>query len=85
MLAKIDARIFGVHGVMYESQAAITQVNVILGDVQTSLKNVDAVLAQAQAIGSNVQEATVDLVVLRKQVEMSLRKVEHLVSEINRK
>lgn len=85
LLAKTDARIFGVHGVMDESQAAITQINVILGDVQTSLKNVDAVLVQAQAIGSNVQEATVDLVVLRKQVEMSLRKVEHLVSEINRK
>jgi phospholipid/cholesterol/gamma-HCH transport system substrate-binding protein len=85
LLAKTNARIFGAHGVMDESQAALSQVNAILGDVRTSLKNVDAVLAQVQAIGSNVQVATADLGVLRKQVEMSLRKVEHLVSEINRK
>ena len=85
LLAKTDKRIFGVDGVMDESQTAIAQVNVILSDVQTSLKNVDAVLTHAQAIGSNAEIATADLGALREQVEMSLRKVEHLVSEINRK
>ena len=85
LLAKTDQRIFGVDGVMDESQTAIAQVNVILSDVQTSLKNVDVVLTQAQAIGSNAEIATADLGALREQVEMSLRKVEHLVSEINRK
>jgi phospholipid/cholesterol/gamma-HCH transport system substrate-binding protein len=85
LLAKTDSRVFGVDGVMDESQAAITQVNKLLSDVRTSLKSVDVVLAQAQVIGSNAEEASADLSVLREQVEASLRKVEHLVNEINRK
>jgi phospholipid/cholesterol/gamma-HCH transport system substrate-binding protein len=85
LLAKTDSRVFGVDGVMDESQAAITQVNELLSGIRTSLKSVDVVLAQAQVIGSNVEVATVDLVVLREQVEASLRKVEHLVNEIDRK
>jgi len=85
LLAKTDSRVFGVDGVMDESQAAITQLNELLSDVRTSLKSVDVVLAQAQAIGSNAELASVDLSVLREQVEASLRKVEHLVNEINRK
>ena len=85
LLAKTDSRVFGVDGVMDESQAAITQVNELLSDVRTTLKSVDVVLAQAQVIGSNVEVASVDLVVLREQVEASLRKVEHLVNEIDRK
>ncbi|MEK6708500.1 MAG: MlaD family protein [Pseudomonadota bacterium] len=68
-----------------ESKAAMIQVNAILGDVRTSLKSVDAVLAEAQAVGANARVATTDLSALREQVEMNLRKVEHLVDEINRK
>lgn len=85
LLAKTDSRVFGVDGVMDESQAAITQVNELLSDVRKSLKSVDVVLAQAQVIGSNAEVASADLGVLREQVEASLRKVEHLVNEINRK
>ena len=85
LLAKTDSRVFGVDGVMDESQAAITQLNGLLSDVRTSLKSVDVVLAQAQVIGSNAEVASADLGVLREQVEASLRKVEHLVNEINRK
>lgn len=85
LLAKTDSRVFGTDGVMDESQAAISQVNELLSDVRTSLKSVDVVLAQAQVIGSNAEVASTDLVVLREQVEASLRKVEHLVNEINRK
>lgn len=85
LLAKTDTRVFGVDGVMDESQAAITQLNGLLSDVRTSLKSVDVVLAQAQVIGSNAEVASADLGVLREQVEASLRKVEHLVNEINRK
>ncbi len=85
LLAKTDSRVFGVDGVMDESQAAITQVNELLSDVRTSLKSVDVVLAQAQVIGSNAEVVSADLGILREQVEASLRKVEHLVNEINRK
>ena len=68
-----------------ESKAAMIQVNTILGEVRTSLKGVDAVLVEAQAVGANARVATTDLAALREQVEMNLRKVEHLVDEINRK
>ena len=61
------------------------QVNTILGEVRTSLKGVDAVLVEAQAVGANARVATTDLTALREQVEMNLRKVDHLVGEINRK
>lgn len=80
-----DANAKKVIATLDQSQAAMVQVNAILGDVRTSLKSVDAVLAEAQAIGANARVVTTDLGVLREQVEMSLRKVEHLVDEINRK
>lgn len=68
-----------------ESKTAMIQVNTILGEVRTSLKGVDAVLVEAQAVGANARVATTDLTALREQVEMNLRKVDHLVGEINRK
>jgi phospholipid/cholesterol/gamma-HCH transport system substrate-binding protein len=68
-----------------ESKTAMIQVNTILGEVRTSLKGVDAVLVEAQAVGANARVATTDLTTLREQVEMNLRKVDHLVGEINRK
>jgi phospholipid/cholesterol/gamma-HCH transport system substrate-binding protein len=45
----------------------------------------DAVLVEAQAVASNTKEATADLGALRGEVESSLRRVEQLVNEINRK
>lgn len=85
LLAKADERVFGAHGVMDETQGAIVQLNAILGDARTSLKKVEAVLAEAQTIAANARVASTDLGALRSQVEMSLRKVESLVDEINRK
>ena len=58
---------------------------VLLGEARTSLKKVDAILVDAQAISSSAKEATSDLSALRGDVEASLRKVEGLVNEINRK
>jgi phospholipid/cholesterol/gamma-HCH transport system substrate-binding protein len=43
------------------------------------------VLAEAQAVGSNVRIASNDLGTLRAEVDASLRKVTQLVDEINRK
>ena len=42
-------------------------------------------LVEAQAIGANAREASTDLGALRAEVDASLRKVEHLINEINRK
>ena len=60
-------------------------LNALLAETRSSLKKIDAVLIEAQAIGANTREATTDLSSLRAEVEASLRKVEHLVNEINRK
>jgi phospholipid/cholesterol/gamma-HCH transport system substrate-binding protein len=43
------------------------------------------VLQNAQAISANAKDATADLGVLRADVETSLRKIDGLVNEINRK
>ena len=85
ILAKTDARLFEANGVVDETHKAIAQVSAVLADARASLKKADAVLAEAQAIGANTRAATVDLGVLRSEVEASLRKVAQLVDEINRK
>jgi phospholipid/cholesterol/gamma-HCH transport system substrate-binding protein len=85
ILAKADQRVFGKNGVMDDSQAAIAQLNGVLQDARGTLKKVDAVLVEAQAIGANARVATSDLGVLRGEVDASLRKVNRLVDEINRK
>lgn len=85
MVAKADAQVFGPGGVMPETRATVVQLNGLLADARASLKQVDAVLVEAQAIGANTREATNDLGALRGEVDASLRKVEQLVNEINRK
>ena len=85
IIGKTDERVFGPAGVMDETQKTIVQLNAMLGDARESLKKADAVLAEAQAIGANAHAATTDLAALRAEVEASLRKVAHLVDEINRK
>ena len=89
LAVKADTQVFGDKpgnlGLMPETRATVVQLNALLLDARTSLKKVDAVLVEAQAIGSNTREATNDLSTLRGEVETSLRKVEGLVNDINRK
>ncbi|MGF6272769.1 phospholipid/cholesterol/gamma-HCH transport system substrate-binding protein [Massilia sp. UYP11] len=85
ILAKADQRVFGKAGVMDDTQAAVRQLDVVLQDASATLKKVDAVLVEAQAVGANTRAATEDLGALRGEVDASLRKVNRLVEEINRK
>jgi phospholipid/cholesterol/gamma-HCH transport system substrate-binding protein len=85
ILAKTDQRVFGKNGVMDDTQAAVRQLNGVLQDARTTLQKVDAVLVEAQAVGANAKTATQDLGRLRGEVDASLRKVNRLVDEINRK
>lgn len=91
LLAKTDQRLFARDGVMDQAQLAVVQVNGLLGDVKESLKKADAILAHAQTasadvakVTGNVAEATTDLARLRVEVDDSLRKVNHLINEINK-
>ena len=70
---------------MDDAQAAVRQLNTVLQDAGNTLKKVDAVLVEAQAVGANARVATQDLGALRGEVDASLRKVNRLVDEINRK
>ena len=85
LLDKTERRVYGKEGVMDDAQAAVRQLNTVLQDASNTLKKVDAVLVEAQAVGANARVATQDLGALRGEVDASLRKVNRLVDEINRK
>lgn len=85
VVAKADQRVLGPGGLADETQKAVVQANAILGDVRESLRKVDGILADAQAVSGSARVATTDLVALRAEVEASLRKVTSLIDEINRK
>lgn len=83
-----DRQVFGENGkdaLVPDLRASVGQLNALLTETRNSLKKVDAVLVEAQAIGANTREATTDLGALRADVESNLRKVESLVNEIQRK
>lgn len=72
-------------GLVADARVTVQQLNGLLAEARTSLQKVDAVLVEAQGIASNTREATTDLGVLRGEVESSLRKVDGLINDINRK
>ncbi len=85
MAAKADTQVLGPDGLVAGSRATVTQLNAVLADTRGTLKKVDAVLAEAQAVAGNVREGTADLGALRGEVDATVRKVESLVDEVNRK
>jgi phospholipid/cholesterol/gamma-HCH transport system substrate-binding protein len=85
LTAKADKQVFGDKGLVSDTQISVQQVTATLADTRASLQKLDAVLLEALGIASNTKAATADLDVLRAEVESSLRKVDQLVGEINRK
>ncbi len=85
LIGNADSRVFGKAGLMTDAQATVVQLNALLADTRNSLRKLDAVLVEAQAVGANAKAATADLAPLRADVESNLRKVEQLVNELNRK
>ena len=85
MAAKADAQVFGQKGVMPETREALQQINAALTEARASLKKVDAILNDAQAVASNAKVATRDLDQLRSEVDSSLRKVEGMIDQLNRR
>jgi phospholipid/cholesterol/gamma-HCH transport system substrate-binding protein len=85
LLAKTDQRVFGKKGVMDDAQGALRELNGLLSDARGTLLKADGVLAEAQAVAKNAHTATDDLGRLRGEVDASLRKVNRLVDEVNRK
>ena len=88
VVARADRQVFGAAGqpgLVAELRATVAQASGLLQDTRQSLTRVDAVLAEAQAVGANAREASADLGALRADVEANLRKLEALINDINRK
>ncbi len=92
LVARADAQVFGPEGIMRDAQAGVVQLREVLQtsrdllqSSRESLRKVDAVLDEARAIAGNVRAATTDLDALRADVEASLRRIDQLISEVNRK
>jgi phospholipid/cholesterol/gamma-HCH transport system substrate-binding protein len=94
LVANADQQVFGGSGqagvaasggLVNDARATVQSLNGLLGDARGSLQKVDRLLVEAQGIASNTREATTDLTALRAEVEASLRKVDSLVNELNRK
>jgi phospholipid/cholesterol/gamma-HCH transport system substrate-binding protein len=85
LAVKADAQLLGPDGLVREGRATLVQLGALLADARASLKQVDAVLAEAQAVAANARLATTDLGALRSEVDATVRKVEQLVDEVNRK
>jgi phospholipid/cholesterol/gamma-HCH transport system substrate-binding protein len=92
LAAKTDTQVFGKQGVLPETRATVVQLNALLLEARASLQKVDAVLHNAQKVSAdaatitgNAAKASVDLDALRAEVDTSLRNVQGLVDDINRK
>ncbi len=96
LLSKADQRVFGAKGLMDSTQATLNSTQAaltkltgdlsgVLKDARQTLSKVDAVLVEAQGVGANARVATADLGTLRAEVEASLRKLNQLSDDINRK
>jgi phospholipid/cholesterol/gamma-HCH transport system substrate-binding protein len=92
LVARADAQVFGPAGIMRDAQASVVQLRELLHasrellqGARESLRRLDAVLDETRAIAGNVRGATTDLDALRADVEASLRRVDQLINEINRK
>ena len=82
---KADKQVFGPGGVVPGAQDSVRQLNAALRDARTSLARVDDVLKDAKTISGNAADASADLGALRGDVEASLRKIDALITELNRK
>ncbi len=85
LAAKADTQVFGSDGLMRDMRGTVQQLNAMLTDARASLQRVDAVLIEAKAVGENARVATTDLGLLRAEIEASLRNIDHLIREVNRK
>jgi len=89
LLARADRQVFDANGLLPQVQAALAQttgeITTLLGQVRHSLTRMDAVLAEAQAVGANARGATQDLDVLRAEVESNLRHLEDMLGELQGK
>lgn len=70
---------------LYATDGTAQQVQQMLADLQTSLKKVDEVMANAVQISADVKGGTQDIASLRSEIDDAVRKANALVNELNKK
>ena len=77
---------------LQDARTSLTKVDAVLAEAQATAAEYKGVAVQAQGVASearglvaNVRSATTDLGLLRTEVDASLRKINTMVDEINRK
>ena len=85
VVKKADTQVLGQDGLVPDAQAAVRQLNGLLQDARQTVVKVDAVLTEVQGVARNANQATTHLGDLRADVESSLRKIDALIAELNRK
>jgi phospholipid/cholesterol/gamma-HCH transport system substrate-binding protein len=85
LVAHADTQVFGRDGLLPEAQATVTELRTALTEARGSLRKIDTLLTDVQAIAGSTREATTDLAALRAEVDASLRKVGRMIDELNRR
>lgn len=85
VVQRADQQVFDANGVMPQVRATVVSLQQLLEDTRGSLKKLDAVLVNAESITTNVNDASGDLGLLRDEVESNLRKIEDMLTDLQRK
>ena len=92
LVTKAERRVLDKDGLVDETRKAAVEAQALLGDARDRLKRVDAILvnlevvsADARVISGEAKTASIDLATLRAEVDDSVRKLGHLIDELNRK
>lgn len=85
VVRRADQQVFDADGVMPQVRATVQTLNALLQETRGSLTKLDAVLVNAESISSNVNDASSDIGQLRNEVESNLRKIEDMLTDLQRK
>lgn len=85
VVRKADQQMLGKDGLVPGAQIAVSELNKLLQDARQTVAKVDVVLKEVQGVAGNAREATTNLGDLRGDVEASLRKIDALITDLNRK
>ena len=85
LTARLDSLAAKTDQWLYAQDGTAEKVQLMLSDAQSSLKKMDALMANAVEISDDVKAGTQDIAALRAEIDDAVRKANALVNEINKK